>query len=201
VSDCQNQALGHRDRKRRELFFLGRKIMVGRKQISILLVILFITAYVIADTDFYQDFTIDSGIWLGNTNVHSTAILTINGGDIMSISAYDNSTVKVFGGQIDTIFLYNSESATVNLYAGDLSGFHGQFGLSNAINIYGYDFLVWQSGDNAYLSGKWANNSDFDFYFLRSNGLPDIVSLYTIPEPFTILLLALGVAFVPHKRI
>ncbi|MGB8225519.1 MAG: hypothetical protein WCE45_01435 [Sedimentisphaerales bacterium] len=170
-------------------------------RISILLAILFCSTFAFADTDFYQDYTIDSGVWTGNNFVHGMAILTVNGGDILSISALDSSTVDVNGGVISTIFLYESENATINLYGGNLTtGFHGRFTIPNAINIYGKDFFITQNGDNAYLSGKWANDSDFNFYFLRSNGLPDIVTLHIIPEPFTILLLALGVAFVPHKR-
>jgi len=154
-----------------------------------------------ADVDFHQDTTIDSGTWPGNTNVYDTAILTVKGGDIDSISAFDNSTVDIIGGTIDTIYLTDLESATINLYGGDITmGFYGRFTAPNAINIYGKDFIVWQNQDRAYLSGKWADNSDFDFYFLRSNGLPDIVSLHIVPEPLTLSLLALGSSLILYKR-
>jgi len=154
-----------------------------------------------ADVDFYQDFTIDSGTWLGNNIVHNTAILTVNGGEILSISAYDYSTVNISGGSISTVYLYDLEHATINLSGGDITkGFYGMLNAPNAINIYGKDFVVWQNGQDAYLSGKWVNNSDFDFYFLRSNGLPDIVSLHIVPEPLTLSLLALGSSLIFYKR-
>ena len=149
--------------------------------------------------DFYQDTTIDTGIWSG-IGVHDTAILTVNGGDITAISAFDNSTVNVTGGSIGAIYLTDLESATINLSGGDLTGFRGRFNSPNAINIYGKDFSVWQNQDYAYLAGKWADNSNFEFYFLRSNGLPSIVSLHTIPEPLTITLLALGGSLIFYKR-
>ena len=151
-------------------------------------------------TDIYDDTIIDSGFWPDNTNVYNTAILTVEGGDIVSISAYDSSTIDIFGGQIGTIYLYELESATVNLYGGEIvTGFHGQFGTANAVNIYGYDFTEWQNGDNAYLSGKWDNNSYFEFYFLRSDGLPDIVSLHIIPEPGMLSLFGFGVLIMRRK--
>ena len=153
-----------------------------------------------ADIDLHQDTTIDTGTWSG-IGVHDAAILTVNGGDITAISAFDNSTVNVTGGSIGAIYLTDLESATINLYGGDITiGFLGLLNAPNAINIYGKDFVVRQSGQNAYLSGKWANNSDFDFYFLRSNGLPDIVSLHIVPEPLTLSLLALGGSLIFYKR-
>lgn len=149
-------------------------------------------ASIASATDIYTDTTIDSGTWPGNTNVYNTAKLTVTGGDILSISVFDSSIIDVFGGAIDIIFVTDLEHATINLYGGELTGFHGIFGSSNAINIYGYNFTEWQDGQNAYLSGTWEDNTGFEFYFLRSDGLPDIVTLYTVPEPTTILLFTLG---------
>ena len=174
---------------------MRNKIVIG-----VMGVLLYAGGLAKADIDLHQDTTIDGGTWPGNTNVYDTAILTVNGGDIMSISAFDYSIVNVSGGSIGIIFLTDLENATINLTGGDITGFHGRFNSPNAINIYGKDFVVWQNGQDAYLSGKWANNSDFDFYFLRSNGLPDIVSLHIVPEPLTLSLLALGSSLILYKR-
>jgi hypothetical protein len=164
------------------------------------ILLLLLTGGLAQATDIYVDTTIDSGTWPGNTNVYDTATLTVRGGDITSISAYNSCIVDVNGGTIGTIFLYNLEQATINLYGGALTGFHGIFEPSNAINIYGYNFTVWQDGQDTYLSGLWGDNTEFEFYFLRSEELPDIVTLYTVPEPLTISLLAFGGILIFHNR-
>jgi hypothetical protein len=173
-----------------------------KKLSGVFLTILFCSAFVSANTDFYSDYTINNGTWTGNNFVHGSATLTVNGGNVSSISAFDNSTVNINGGTISTIYITNLQNATVNLYGGNLTtGFHGMFTIPNTINIYGKDFLVTQNGDNAYLSGKWADDSNFNFYFLRSNGLPDIVTLHTIPEPLTVSFFVLGTVFVKFRKL
>lgn len=175
--------------------------------------------------DFYSDGLIQTGDEYSNppydyVALHNSAILTMTGGQVetsvitygnsifnfqggqaLSISAHDSSIVNISGGSISTVYLYDSQNATINLYGGNITmGFYGMLNAQNTINIYGKDFVVWQNQDNAYLSGKWADNSNFEFYFLRSNGLPNIVSLHTIPEPLTISLLAMGCGFIFHRR-
>ncbi|OHB54801.1 MAG: hypothetical protein A2Y12_04070 [Planctomycetes bacterium GWF2_42_9] len=145
--------------------------------------------------------TINTGNIYDRVTLHDSAIVTMTGGMVGSISAFDHSTVNVTGGSIDVFYLYDSQSATVNLFGGDIAiGFHGLLNASNAINIYGKDFVVWQNQSNTWLAGKWADNSDFEFYFLRSSGLPSIVSLHTVPEPLTATLLAFGGSLIFYKR-
>ncbi len=171
-----------------------------KKFLLVLTLILLNAVFAVSDTIIEQDTIIDRGTWTGNTNVYGAATLTVSGGDIVSISPFDSSIIDVSGGTIGIIYVTESEHTTINLYGGELTGFHGIFGSSNSINIFGYDFEQMQVDDNLYLSGKWENDLDFEFYFLRSEGLPDIVTLTTIPEPFTLSFLGFGILLLRKNK-
>jgi hypothetical protein len=111
------------------------------------------------------------------------------------ILSLNSSTVNLYGGTINLESLFVIDSSTLNIYGGDLLvGNSPGFSESSTVNIFGYDFAY----DGWELTGFLSDHSPFR---INEVGFDDYshMNLVVIPEPATLLFLAVG-AFVLRRR-
>jgi len=113
------------------------------------------------------------------------------------LAASDFGTASMTGGMVEWVGAGNS--GIVNIHAGVISD---SLSASNSaiVNIYAYDFNYDPTGgdlDGGQITGYWFNDSPFaiDLY-----GAETYSHINVIPEPSTILLLALGASFITRRR-
>lgn len=134
----------------------------------------------------YDDFTIE-------VLIHDEAVVEMVSGEIGGVHTLNSSIFNLNDGSVAN--LAASDTSTINLLGGDIrQGFQG-WDSTAEINIYGYDFVTSFHNERIYLSGKWENGSEFNFYFFRASEVPEIVNLYTIPEPASLTLLTFGIFY------
>ncbi len=119
----------------------------------------------------------DGGIW--DLNTYGYSELSISGGEINDLGGHDYSTINLSGGQI----------------LGDLI----VYAPTTWIHIFGYDFNNNPFGGSP-LTGFWADDTAFSINLVDSTiSTYDQIVFHIIPEPATLILLALG-AFVLRKK-
>ena len=169
------------------------------------------------DVDFYHDAVIDAGDAYGIVRVYDTppdnTTVDMFGGSVGSLRTYDSSTANIYGGEI-LIDPQSYNSSTINIYSGVvilesiivwdssiLNIYRGNFSCSNApyfsesstVNIYGYGFNY----DGFRLTGFLLDGSPFIFNELS---LDKYSHMNLIPEPSSILLLAIGIVLANAKQ-
>jgi hypothetical protein len=133
---------------------------------------------------------------------------TITGGVYDAIRVYDDATVDMTGGTIQTYLeLYNTctfnakggiledgvdirlfDTSTINLRNFDTGLGNRIEAVSGAeINIFGYGFNY--IGDT--LNGYWENHDPFSLY-IRDATTKSVITLTEVPEPASCLLLTIG---------
>ena len=139
----------------------------------------------------------------------------ISGGFVYGIHSYNNSivnfsydaiavnlatgdfgTINMYGGSANGISAYGS--GTVNLYGGIVSDCISA--PDGTINVFGYDLFKTEIGGNygyGFLNGYWDNGASF-YIDLLSPETHSNINL--IPEPASLLLLALGCLFLKRKK-
>jgi len=141
------------------------------------------------DVNIYDYATVD--MIGGSVNIlyaFNSSIFNISDGSITSvICSFDLSTVNITGGSIEA--LATGGSSTANVYGGEWkwTDYIAAFDQS-IVNIYGYDF----SYSYGRLSGFWLSGIQFDLWLRGPDTYPRVV-LHEIPEPYSILLLSMGV--------
>lgn len=143
--------------------------------------------------------------------------VNVFGGFAYSITAYDTTTVNVFdNANLFSLFAHDSgvvnmsggitkgigvaESGTVNLYGGLITGISA--GDSGTINLYGYGLSKFLTGGNygfGFVSGQWQTGIQF-YIDLGSPDTYSHVMLHEIPEPATVLLIAIGGVYLRKRR-
>ncbi len=112
----------------------------------------------------------DGGIWQISVSAYSE--LTINGGEFNEIDCYDYSTINLHGGDIFGSLTIVAPTAWVH--------------------IYGYGFNN-DPFPGSPLTGFWADDIAFSINLVDSTILTyDQIVFHIIPEPATLILLALG---------
>jgi len=194
--------------------------MKTRKGISILLAILLLPvcakALIVRDFNDHETGTIQTGDYYDQVNVWDSANVSMTGGEVGLLSSYNSSHINVTGGLVSPGWLaaYNNsiveisggivrtvslvDSSIMYWSGGNIDGYLAIF--DNAVlHVYGKDFLYTPGGGYGFgwLSGHWANGSDFTILFRHlSEVFPpeSSVILHVIPEPCTLLLLIFGAA-------
>ncbi|NIP55527.1 MAG: hypothetical protein GWN00_14400, partial [Aliifodinibius sp.] len=149
-------------------------------------------------------------------NAFNSSTANISGGSIYGVIVWDYTTVKLSGtGNVTTLHVYVSgtinmmggtaeylgaiDSGTVNIYGGLITESLGAWN-DAVVNIYGYDFNYDPMGgsrDGGQLTGFWLDSTAFiiDLY-----GTDTYSHINLIPEPCSLLLLALGCLFLKRKK-
>ena len=145
----------------------------------------------------YEDTTFDSGVY-DVVQIYESfdippiqpTVTVLDGTHISILGTGDSSIANVYGGKIGSFS--TGDMSTVNLYGGEIVyGFSGYSDTCD-INIYGKNFDTFFRGAWIHLSGQWADDTSFEFYFNRTQQIPEQVTLHVIPEPASIGTLALG---------
>ena len=187
-------------------------------QITILLVLTstLCTATVV---DFYSDATIADGDIYDTVNIYDSldvppvqTTVDMIGGEVYSffcndtsqliftngtasyVGGYDNCTIEIKGGTVDHSSLLGS---SVMHWSGGIIESYISIHDEAKLHVYGKDFQYISGGGYGYgwLSGHWADDSDFTVLF---RGLPEqfppvsSVILHVIPEPCTLGLIGFG---------
>ena len=198
-------------RKKREVFILA---------MGVLLFCWGSASAVPVDVNICSSTTIDVNNIYNTVNVYDTppdqTTVTMTGGEVDSFFCHDTSQLLFKNGTAS--FIGGSENATIEMTGGsvgsidllDLSIMHwsggsieSYAGIHDAavLHVYGYGFNYAQGGPwgLGYLSGYFADDSDFTVLF---RGLPESfppqssVVLHIVPEPCTFVLFSLGVFIV-----
>ena len=124
----------------------------------------------------------------GEIYIYNDVTVDIFGGDIYKLETYDVTVTDWYGGAITELCTW--EDSLISIYGGQLSRL--QAGENTVIQLYAYDVIHTTTGgywDAGQLMGKYyEDNSDF-LFDLHHTAYPHIT---VVPEPATIILLALG---------
>lgn len=169
------------------------------------------------DIDFYSDDTIEDGDVYDIVSIYDTppdyttvdmfsgsvitlitydsSIANIYAGEITgSIETHNLSTVNIHGGSVSLDFLAVEGSSTLNVFGGDfLVGNSPMFSESSTVNIYGYGFDY----DGFELTGFLSDSSPFT---MREVSQSDYEHITLIPEPSSLILLALGTLVLRRRK-
>jgi hypothetical protein len=192
---------------------LKKKLL--KTTISILLAILLLPVWSYA-IDFYNDGWITDGNNFDTVNVWNTGTINMIGGKVRSLGVFESSTfnlqsgdisgfitildtgnLTISGGFVGDLQLYNSAVASIS--GGSITG---ELTIYNdaIIHIYGQDFVFVPfggHGPNGWITGRWADNSQFSIYYRNLNEqFPGShLVLHIIPEPCTLGLIGFGLFF------
>jgi len=150
------------------------------------------------------------GYWLeiresSQVEVWSTSTpLTTGVGGITDLVLKNNSRLDYHGGEMEELTVRNS--ATAHLYGGRIDGISSfQFATTEHIFIYCQDGWSWtyEDGKIRGIAGVWNDGTDFSIRFTTLGEDPfDPVwmNVKVIPEPSTLLLMALGGVLLQRRR-
>jgi len=183
------------------------------KDIKTLLLILLLNRLSLGTiTNIYEDTIINKGVY-GVVDVHNDAILDITGKNIYltGLRALDNSTINFSGG--NTLFLTAFVNSRVNIYSGNIDTIDTVG--TNAVHIFGKDFIYNQRHESyGVLTFLWEDDT-LESLYLRGckpyyyGTYPlytDSVVLHEVPELATIVLFFIGfiigfIIFPGYKKI
>jgi hypothetical protein len=146
----------------------------------------------------------------GACELYDLSTMNVYGGGVgLFWTAHDYSVVAIYDGFVSDITA--SDRSTVNIRGGSIGSSLGGFfcGPSATVNIYGYDFEYnpkWRWSDDLILGPRWVSRltgRGFDGTPIEITGIADpseYPNIHLIPEPTTILLLALGSLPFMRKR-
>jgi len=139
------------------------------------------------DDDPYYD-----EVWVKND-----AHLDVLGGAMGKLEFKEDSSGNIFGGEMD--WLWTVDNVVVNIHGGTfnmLASFP-----ESTVYLYAYDIAYHPDGglsNQPWLEGKYLyDNSPFSFTFDGDDCIPQ---LHVVPEPLTLLLLALGGLLIGTRR-
>ncbi len=149
---------------------------------------------------------------------YDSSNVNVFGGSAYGLYSYDTGTVNVFdnadldilrargysianvtGGILDLVSA--SQFGTVNLLGGLVTD-NLAAGDSGIINVYGYNLGKSDTGGkfgNGFVWGDWEGGVLFNFDFYGSETYSHVM-LYEIPEPCTVLLIAIGSVALRRRR-
>jgi len=122
--------------------------------------------------------------------IYDEAKVDMVGGRVEMVTANSSSIFNLYDGTVGVINALGS--STINLYGGTLDSGFQSWESTSTINIYGSNFSTTIENGYIYLSGTWADGTDFSFYFYRSLEIPENVILHVVPEPCTLVLMSFG---------
>jgi hypothetical protein len=127
---------------------------------------------------------------ISNLFPRNNAIISIKGGTISSISALGNAAISLSGGSPNNIAA--GGSSTFIFHASD-------FRVTGGLSLSQIDLIggvpQYRVVGTGVLTGTWADGSGFITNITTNSG-----SIYAVPEPATVSLLAMGLAVVVAKR-
>jgi hypothetical protein len=150
--------------------------------------------------DFYTDGTITDGNIFDIVNIWDIANVTMTGGWVGNLYTYESSITNIDSGTIH-FAIQTYDSSVVNLYSvqSDVSPPGPDFTITafdnSVINIYGYGF---QQIPSSFLKGYWITGDEF-LIDLRVPGTESHIVLHEIPEPCTLVFLAVASAFMVQR--
>jgi hypothetical protein len=190
-----------------------------KKLVGAIFAILLLPVYVYA-YDFYDDGWITDGNVFDTVNIYNDANITMTGGEVGTLDSYNYSHLGLTNGFI-SVWLDGHNSSIIEMSGGyvghvalmDSSIMHWSGGNIDGyisirddaiLHVYGKDFLYVAGGGYGFgwLSGHWANGSDFTILFRH---LPEpfppesSVILHIIPEPCTFGLIGFGFFILRRK--
>ena len=150
-------------------------------------------------------------------DAYNTSTANISGGNVRSVFTRDHATTNLYdGGSVFSLgaarqsgvvnmtggiteYLRAGESGIINLYGGTVNIYLNAWD-SAKVNIYGYGFNYDPSAGNwngGQLTGFWLDDTPF-IIDLAGSGTYSHINL--VPEPCSLLLLALGCLFLKRKK-
>jgi hypothetical protein len=142
------------------------------------------------------------GLFMFDDFVSPDNVLNLYAGSIASLNIAGGE-LNVFGGSI--VYFGAGYGKGANLYGGNITAMES---VAAPIHVYGYDFQYIDNPgpiglNGGQLVGYWEDHSPFSIECYDSTGNStyyDHVILHEIPDPATLLLLALGAVLVRRKR-
>ncbi len=155
--------------------------------VAILAVVSPIKADLVFDSG-YNTFD-DTDPYYNEVGVINDAHLDVLGGQIGKLEFRGYSTGNIYGGEMD--WLWTDDNTVVNIYGGSLNILASR--PDSRVYLYAYDVTYHPDGglyNQPWLEGKYiSDNNPFSFSFYGDRDYPQLT---IVPEPATLLLLALG---------
>ncbi|MHC4154687.1 MAG: hypothetical protein ACYST6_07170 [Planctomycetota bacterium] len=168
-----------------------------KKKITTLLVAMLLVGAYQANADLlfesgYNVFDGSSG-YHDEVGVINDAHLDVLGGQIgVTLAFHENATGNIYAGEIS--WLWTADNAVVDVFGGsfDYFAFHSP-SVSPTVFLYAYDTIIHPDGganNLPWIEGKyWLDDSAFAVTF---DGQDSISRLSVVPEPSSIIVLAIG---------
>lgn len=136
---------------------------------------------------------IDGDIY-GEIWMYNDATVDILGGEIYRLAAYDVTATDWFAGQMFELWV--RDNSIVNIHGGTLN-YYLWAAENSVINLYAYDVTYHPTGGDYDPQWEWIEGRylDDDSYFSFDLGQDTFSHITVVPEPTTLLLLALGALF------
>ena len=145
----------------------------------------------------YSVANISSGSVYGVSSCDYTTVNLSVTGNVATLHARFSGTINIMGGTAE--YLGALDSGTINIYGGLITEYLGAWN-DAVVNIYGYDFNYDPLGgslDGGQLKGFWFDSTAFT---IDLNGLETYSHINLIPEPNTLVLLAIGCFLMKRKK-
>jgi len=131
------------------------------------------------------------------TAINNTTINFLTSDYTDALITEDSATINMQGGSVERIIA--RDSGTSNLHAGSVTDYLTAYD-STVVNIYGYDLVKTSTGGTygyGQVYGYWLDDTPFTIELSTAETYSHIT---LIPEPNTLIVLALGVLFLTRKK-
>jgi len=156
------------------------------------------TIYTLLSYDF-SNVNVFGGQVNGITAYDTSTINVLDNANLFALFALDSGVINMSGGLTRRIAV--GEFGTVNLLGGLVSE-ELWAGDSGIINVYGYNLSKFPTGGHygfGFVSGEWADRTAFSINLSGVDTYSRVI-LYQVPEPATVLLIAIGSIILRSRR-
>jgi hypothetical protein len=144
---------------------------------------------------------------VGRALLFNNSSINVYGGETSDVTITNNSSMNIYGGELGILLVADNSSAT--LYGGNIRMMYNADFVTVGTEI---DLEVvckswaWNEATN-YITGIWGNNSSFNIQLFDSYWdndeayrIIEHISFTVIPEPFTGILMMMGVFLFKRRR-
>lgn len=139
---------------------------------------------------------------IGQINLGDTGSMNLYGGEVGTIEVYGNSSVSISAGYVELLYVNGHSAVTVT--GGEVGSVTVGMNVSeDAIVTFVCDLTslnyTYAQEKLVGIDGRWLDGSSFDIEVKNQGYLPTSDYLQFVPEPTTLLLMALG-GLLLHRR-